>query len=183
MNLPSRWKSRPISLALFGLAVAVPAMGQSPIPAQPGVSPAVPPGIFGVGFTNVADSSARLVFTTSEPMSSTVIVTSGGRDISRGSQPAFDEIHSVDLTGLPKGQACRVEIDTATHEGKTATSTDNVLTPLARPASTHTWPGYTIFTTTNAADLTPAPLDLLTQSGATMARIERELGAPAARPL
>ena len=147
-------------------------MGQSPAPTQPATPPPVPPGIFGVGFTNVTDSSARLVFTTSEPMSSTVIVTGGGREISRSSQPAFDEIHAVDLSSLPKGQACRVEIDASTHEGKTATSTDDSLTPSAHPASTHTWPGYTIFSTTISGDLTPAALDLLTQSGATMARIE-----------
>lgn len=130
------------------------------------------PGIFGVGFTNVTDTSARLVFTTSEPMSATVDVMKGDANVFHVVEKNLAEIHELDLAPLSKGEKYQVLISVTDQNG-TAASAKTMLQPKLRPASSHRWPGYTIFSTTvsgNADD--PATLDLLAKSGARMARIE-----------
>ena len=79
--------------------------------------PAIP-GIFGIGFTDLTDTSARLVFTTSEPMTSTVVVEQRGKEFSRSSQPTPEEIHAVDLSGLAKGDEYLVTITAVTAQGQ-----------------------------------------------------------------
>jgi len=150
-------------------------LAQNPsVPAQPPPStpPApIPPGIFGVGFTNVSDSSARLVFTTSEPMTSTVVIYDQDKEFSRSSQPNPEEIHAVDLTGLSKGKEYKIAITGVTGGGQSVTSERFSLKPTNRPASSHKWPGYTIFGTT-VTGKSDASLDLLAQSGVRMALLE-----------
>jgi hypothetical protein len=135
------------------------------------VPPPSSPGIFGIGFTNVTDTSARLVFTTSEPMTTTVVVLDQDKEFARLAQPNFDEIHSVDLGQLTKGDGYHITITGITHDGQTVTSEDQILKPALHPPSNHAWPGYTIFSTSVPVS-GPADLDLLAQSGARMARME-----------
>jgi len=172
-----------LSLAL-GLAVLLslifPAMADNPpattnappvitLPAPP---PPPNPGIFGVGFTNITDTSARLVFTTSQPMTSTVVIQNQGKEVSRSTQPDAEEIHSVDLTGLSRGVDYQVVITGVTAAGVSVTSDSFSLKPVLRPASSHAWPGYTIFGTTVNGQVSADNIDVLGQSGARMARIE-----------
>lgn len=132
---------------------------------------AVEPGIFGVGFTNVTDSSARLVFTTTEPMSSIVTVTRNGKEVARETQSALEEIHAVELKGLEKGGEYSVAISAQGKDGHSATSADHKLVAALRPPSSHTWPGYTVFgTTINGADgFNP---ELIARTGIRMVRME-----------
>lgn len=128
------------------------------------------PGIFGIGFTDKADTSARLVFTTSEPMSTTVEVYDRAAKLQSLSQPSFDEIHAVMIGALSKQEEYRIVITAKGKAGDTA-SQETSLRPALRPASTHRWPGYTIFgSTTNGNN--PENLAMLVQSGARMARVE-----------
>ena len=64
-----------------------------------------------------------------EPMSSTVVVSDEMADHlsrpMRESQPSFEEIHSVDLRGLAKGERYRVAITCVTRGGKTVVSENN----------------------------------------------------------
>ena len=168
----------PLSLVLWGFLVflaplftfaqnpSVPAQSPSPIPAAP-----IPPGIFGVGFTNITDSSARLVFTTSEPMTSTVMIYDEDKEFSRSSQSKPEEIHAVDLTGLSRGKEYKIAVTGVTVGGQSVTSEKFTLKPAVRAASSHHWPGYTIFGTTMNGG-SDAVLDLLTQSGVRMALVE-----------
>ena len=139
----------------------------------PSQVPAAPsePGIFGVGFTNVTDTSARLVFTTSEPMISTVVIFDHDKEFARSSQAVFDEVHSVNLSGLSKGEDYRITITGITHDGKSVASENHRLKPALRPASRHPWPGYTIFGT-SVTENDDAGFDLLAQSGVRMVRVE-----------
>jgi hypothetical protein len=134
--------------------------------------PAATLGIFGFGFTNVTDSSARLVFTTTEPMTSTVVVTDHDKVALHLVQSTFDEIHAVDLTGLMKDGDYVVTISATTHDGKSVTSERIPLKPELAAPSPHAWPGYTIIGTTIVGNRESDGLDLLAQSGARMARIE-----------
>jgi hypothetical protein len=162
--------SKVMSLAiLVPLLWCPPALCQTSDPA--GVPTSMDPGIFGVGFTNVTDSSARLVFTTSERMSSTVVILDHDKEAGRISQPSFDEIHAVDLTGLTKGADYRVTITAVAQDGRTVTSEAVPLKTETRPASGHAWPGYTIFSTSCSGEKA-TQIDLLTQSGVRMFRIE-----------
>lgn len=158
----------PNRLTLLALLFAGNLCSASQLPPAP-----VPttPGIFGIGFTNVTDTSARLVFTTSEPMTSTVTVLDHDREIARVKQDAFDEIHAVDLPGLTKGVAYQVSISCVSHDGKSVVSAGHALTPAQRSLSGHTWPGYTIFST-SITGKSDADFDLLAQSGVRMMRIE-----------
>jgi hypothetical protein len=145
----------------------------TPVATQPAApTPPANPGIFGVGFTNITDSSARLVFTTSEPMTSTVVLEHQGKEFSRSNQPNPEEIHSVDLTGLSKGEEYLATITAVSAQGKSVTSEKYSLKPVLRPRSSHTWPGYTIFGSTITGPITAENLDVLEKSGARMARIE-----------
>lgn len=167
---PVRLFARALQLAFIGtvFSLVVP-----PTAAQQSQSlHSAAPGIFGVGFTNVTNTSARLVFTTSEPMSATVDVMNGDAKVFHVAETTLAEIHELDLATLSKGEKYRVLIS-ATGQNGAAASAETMLQPELRPASQHRWPGYTIFSTTvsgNADD--PATLDLLTKSGARMARIE-----------
>ena len=93
--------------------------------------PPLPLGIFAVAFTNVTDTSARLVFTTSEPMTSTVVVLDQDKEISRQQEPAPLEIHAIDLAGLTKGTAYHVAI--------TGTTADVTVLPSAVVPVMATW--------------------------------------------
>jgi len=90
-------------------------------PAAEDPAPRQPPTTFGIGFTNVTDSSARLVFTTSEPVRSTVVVSSQGREITRLPDETYDEIHAVNLTDLTKGEEYQVVVNSVTPNGGTTT--------------------------------------------------------------
>lgn len=164
-----RWTAAFLILpAMFLLRLT--ACAQSPPPTVPAATN--PPGIFGVGFTTITDSSARLVFTTSEPMTSTVVIYDGDKEFSRSSQPDSEEIHAVDLTGLSKGKEYQVTITGVTAGGQSVTSDKFALTPSLRPPSPHKWPGYTIFSSTVNGPSSPDNMDVLTQSGARMERLE-----------
>lgn len=132
--------------------------------------PPVPtePGIFGVGFTNVTDTSARLVFTSNAPLKATVTIAANGQE-KKLEGVAFEEIHNVDIPDLKKGQEYRISISGVTKEGKAVASDGHVLVPVLRPASRREWPGYTIIGTTveNLSEY-----ELAAQAGARMARIE-----------
>ncbi len=132
---------------------------------------AVEPAIFGVGFTNVTDSSARLVFTTTEPMSSLVTVSCDGKTIATEGQPTREEIHAVELKGLQKGKEYTAVISAQGKDGKTVVSPDHKFTAALHAPSQHTWPGYTIFgTTINGADgFNP---ELIARTGIRMVRME-----------
>ncbi len=132
--------------------------------AQDVAKTALPLGIFGVGFTNITSSSARLVFTTSESTAATVEVFDRVGSVMKVDAPAA-EIHEVALSGLHTRGEFRVVIS-----AKDA-SAEAALKLGQRPASTHVWPGYTIFSSTtqgNAAET----MDLLVNSGVKMVRIE-----------
>ena len=130
------------------------------------------PGIFGIGFTNVTDTSARLVFTTSEPMSTTVEVFERKKLRQRLFESSFDEIHAVLLDRLSKQKEYRVVISGTGKKGDVA-SEETALKPSLRPRSQHRWPGYTIFSSTiNGNGENSDALNLLAESGAHMARIE-----------
>ena len=166
-----------LAVAILGALLVLPVAWADAPPAPaatPAAAPAPPadPGIFAVGFTNITDSSARLVFTTSEPMKSQVIVEDQGKEVSRTNQPDLLEIHSVDITGLTKGETYQVTIAGTTAKGFTIMSEKYPLKATLRPPSTHAWPGYTIFSSGIAGPMTPESLDLLAQSGARMTRIE-----------
>ena len=123
-SLPmNHFKAFAILALLVLLATAssaqTPATNAAPAPAA---KPPLPLGIFAVAFTNVTDTSARLVFTTSEPMTSTVVVLDQDKEISRQQEPAPLEIHAIDLAGLTKGTAYHVAITGTTADGKTVTS-------------------------------------------------------------
>jgi len=140
-------------------------------PAAEDPAPRQPPTTFGIGFTNVTDSSARLVFTTSEPVRSTVVVSSQGREITRLPDETYDEIHAVNLTDLTKGEEYQVVVNSVTHDGRISTSEIANLKPALRPASNPAWPGYTIFGTSISGH-SNADLDLLAESGVGLERIE-----------
>jgi hypothetical protein len=143
-------------------------VGAGPLPAP---HPSTP-GIFGICFTNVTDTSARLVFTTIEPMSAVVDVSDGKTRMLHLSESSFGEIHSVVINNLSKEKAYRVSISATGSTGAPSTAA-TVLKLGLRPASQHVWPGYTIFSTTvSGNDFSPDTLDLLAQSGARMDRIE-----------
>jgi len=153
------------ALLLFSTTILAVDPGH-PIPPAPGK-----PGIFGVGFTNNTDTSARVVFTTSEPTSATIVVTANGKELSRVDQPAFDEIHSADLANLPKGEVCSIAISGVTKDGKTVAAENQTLKPALRAPSSHQWPGYTIFASTINSKGDEG-LNLMAQTGARMARME-----------
>lgn len=156
-----------LPLVCFSLANATPA-GAASSANQPDDRP----GIFGVGFTNITDSSARLVFTTSEPMSASIDVMDDGKTFFHLSEPTSLEIHSLVLEKLAKGKAYRVVISATGKEGA-ARPVEVQLNPALRPASRHAWPGYTIFSSTvNGNHFDAGTLDLLARSGARMDRIE-----------
>lgn len=139
-----------------------------------GQSPQHPlhPGIFGVGFTNVTDTSARLVFTTSEPMTAVVDVFGGQTTLQHLSEPSPGEIHSFVIDRLSRQKEYRVVISASGKDGAVQ-PTETVLKAGLRPPSQHHWPGYTIFSTTIGGSLPNSEvLDLLAQSGARMDRIE-----------
>jgi hypothetical protein len=134
------------------------------------------PAIFAIAFTNLTDTSVRLVFTTTEPMATTVDIYDGPTPIAHLSQPAFEEIHAIplgDATPLTRLHPYRILIH-ATGQTPTAQATaETTLTPSHHPPTTHTWPGYTLFSSTiNGPGDRPDALDLFAASGARMARCE-----------
>ena len=145
----------------------------TPVPAsRPALPKPAQPGIFGIGFTDIKDTSARLVFTTSEPMTSTVVVQNAGKEVSRTTEPTAAEIHSINLTGLGKEVEYQVAITAVTAAGVSVTSEPASLKLALRPASSHVWPGYTIFGTGISGPMTPESFDLMQKSGARLTRIE-----------
>ena len=165
-------RMRSLRSVFLGMAVACYSITHAGFAKEPVTSHPSKPGIFGIGFTNVTDSSARLVFTTSEPMGATVDVFDGQIKILHRSEVSFEEIHAFDLDSLSRQKEYRVMISARGKEGDTALA-ETTLMPLLRPPSLHRWPGYTIFSSTISGDGdNPAVLDLLAQSGARMARVE-----------
>ncbi len=132
-------------------------------------------GIFGIGFTNMTRFSARLVFTTSEPMSTAITIFDHDHAFARLSESSFDEVHAIDLNGLSRAAEYHITITAVTRGGKSITSDNHLLKPVLRPPSNHIWPGYTIFGTSVMGD-GDSGLDLLTQSGVRMVRIEASWG-------
>jgi len=127
------------------------------------------PAIFGAGFTNVTDDSARIVFTTSEPATSVVQVAGSGTSW-KLAEDNFGEIHALPIQGLKRGESYGVTISVATRDGRHAIA-ETALKPFLRPPSSHRWPGLTVFGT-SLNDYGPEALDLLVKSGARMVRIE-----------
>ncbi|CAN5820877.1 hypothetical protein BH09VER1_BH09VER1_47070 [soil metagenome] len=141
---------------------------ESPLP----LVPARPdrPGIFGIGFTNVTGTSARLVFTTSEPMRSEVAISGdGGERMLK--QDALEEIHAVEIGGLAKGVSYRLQISGVTNEGRVVATEGVALKSEPRVASTHKWPGWTIFGTSISGDKA-AGWPIAEQAGVRMVRLE-----------
>ncbi len=126
-------------------------------------------GIFGIGFTNVTDTSARLVFTTRYRMIATVSLTGPDGKVINMEAPGFDQIHAVELRDLP-AKTYQVTI-TAKSDDIMLTSEPVTLQLERRPPSAHVWPGYTLFgSSITIKDETG--YDLLARSGARMARLE-----------
>jgi len=153
-----------LAVVLNFSTTVVAAQGPSSAPDTPSA-----PAIFGIGFTNITDTSARLVFTTSEPMSTSVEVLDGTARVRKLEQPAFEEIHAVLLSGLSRQTKYRIVISATGKTGSIA-SQQTMLRPILNPLSRHLWPGYTIFSST-ASD-NPDALELLAKSGVRMARVE-----------
>ncbi len=116
----------------------------SPALAARAAEPAPPPAVFGVGFTNVEDASARLVFTTSRPMIGEVVVRSGLQIVTTLRGDKVDEIHAFVLAGLTKGQEYLVDITATAVDGSTAVSRGHRLVPEKRSGRRRSFPGYTI---------------------------------------
>jgi len=159
------------------LALAVPMVRANAAPAaQPGQSAAskpTVPGIFAIGFTNVTDTSARLVFTTSEPMTTAVEIFDKSALVRHLAQPSFDEIHAVPIDHLARMKDYRVVISGQGRATGAVASAETNLAPRLRPPSAHRWPGYTIFSSTingNGDDV--RAMDLMAATGVHMARIE-----------
>ncbi len=163
MNLPL--------LLIMVLALAappVPAAAQDRVPAVP--PPPTEPGIFGAGFTNVTGTSARLVFTTSEPMAAKVTVAGGGREIILDGKDIL-EIHAFEIGDLSKDHEYVFRIEGRTRGGRTATHPELRLRPAHRAASSHRWPGFTIFATSVGGN-EAAAYACAAQSGVRMIRME-----------
>ncbi|MGB8355717.1 MAG: hypothetical protein WCD79_17590 [Chthoniobacteraceae bacterium] len=161
-----------VSMIFLAVLLWFPGLGFTQVSPKLIIPPAPSsPGIFGIGFTNITGSSARLVFTTSEPMSTIVKLSKDGLANPQIDDPEFSEIHSVNLPNLVKGGKYYVSILGATRGGLSVSSKDSVLVSLPRPPSRHQWPGRTIIGT-SVSDYDDASLDLLAQTGVHMVRIE-----------
>ncbi len=124
----------------------------------------LPLGIFGVGFTNVTNTSARLVFTTNEPAAAKVEVFDNTGSVLKADGGA-GEIHEAALSGLKTRGEFRVVITARDAKAEAALKLGQ------RPPSAHQWPGYTIFSSTTQGD-SPETMDLLQKTGVKMVRIE-----------
>jgi hypothetical protein len=156
--------------AVSGLFAIIVALCPPSSDAQQRAAVKTAPGVFAVGFTNVSDDSTRLVFTTSEPMSTRVDLFESGKLVLTRSQTSLEEIHAVPLDGLAKDHTYRVSISATDAAGVTANAEATLHARLRQP-SNHAWLGYTIFSSTIFSE-NPEGLDLLERSGARMARIE-----------
>ncbi len=126
--------------------------------------------IFGIGFTNLTDTSARLVFTTRYRMVATIALNGPDGKVIHVEAPVLEQIHAVELKDLSPSKIYQVTI-TAKSDDIMFTSEPIALQLEHRPPSAHIWPGYTLF----GSSITlkdEAGYDLLARSGARMARLE-----------
>ncbi len=144
------------------------ASAESPAPRIP--PPPTEPGIFGLGFTNVTGTSARLVFTTSEPMKSEITISGSGPAQSL-KQDTFEEIRAVEIGGLIQGADYAVRVTGLTRAGHIVAAENLTLKSEPRTASAHKWPGYTIFGTSISGDKA-AGYPLAEQAGVRLVRLE-----------
>lgn len=147
--------------------VAASVLAQKPATDSPA---SVPMDVFGVGFTNVTDTSARLVFTTTHPATAQISAEASGSLAVKTSDDKPAEIHAVVLSGLERDRSYTVRITCRDESGTSATASAE-LVPHQRPASGHRWPGYTIFSTSTSGD-DPSLTGLLADSGVRMVRVE-----------
>jgi hypothetical protein len=111
-----------LRLTLCGL-VAV----QTPLrPAQSGGIPSSDqPAIFALAVTDITDTGARVVFTSTVPMRGTVNVAAGAGPARTLQEDAAREIHAFTLDGLVRGGDYTLDVRAATDDGA-ATATHMV---------------------------------------------------------
>ena len=124
-----------------------------------------------MGFTNITDHSARFVFTTAEPVKARVKVSGGGTRAWMLSHDSLDQIHAFQITGLQRDREYQIQVMGTTADGRRLQAAAPLLRPKLRPASTHRWPGVTIFGAGVSRDAF-GDLDALAGSGIGMVRIE-----------
>ncbi len=109
------------------------------------------PAIFAVGFTNVEDGAARLVFSTNRPTRAHVSDYGALRPALAGTDE-LSEIHSFTLTGLPADRATQVIIKAVDAEGRAAFSGPHPIVARARQAHYDTFGHRTLIGVSHGAN-------------------------------
>lgn len=107
--------------------------------------------IFAVGFTDVEDGSARLVFTTNQPTRSQVKADGASQPV-LSTTDALSEIHAHVLEGLATDRETQITIEAVDARGRTVRSGPHAITAHTRPAQFDSFNHRTLIGVSHGAD-------------------------------